>query len=193
MQFPNSIREINSLADDAKHTIYATLLPDWLFTQFGINRDTLTVDGLPAVEFRCPVGTRAFEMTVKSHPNDIDPILYVNIADTFTNQLLVLLVIVNDLNSPRFDVDVDETGKSTHLGTSGRNVKAELAAMGAGLSRAKFDVDCGLSSRVFPILSNLYRRWGMISFSLSLLPITMQLFLKDMVSTICMAIRRCSI
>jgi hypothetical protein len=60
--------------------------------------------------------------------------LYLNMTDTFNQQLLVLLVVVNDLDTPRFNIDIDEHGNSTHLGTTGRNLVAEKAAMTAGLA-----------------------------------------------------------
>ncbi len=134
MNLPSSIREINSLPDADKHSIYKVLLPDWLFSTYGVDRNTLTADGHNVVKFRCPSGSRALEITAKRRIQDTDPILYVNIADTFNNQLLVLLVVVNDLESPRFDIDLDENGNKTQLGTNTRNLVAEEAAMKAGLA-----------------------------------------------------------
>src|SRR5215471_9062024 len=121
MSWPNSIREINALPEPEKYRIYRTLLPDWLFTTYHMDYELLTVDGVRAVDFRCPSGSRALEVTVRRHFNDADPMLYLNIADTFNNQLLVLLLVVNDPDSPRYNIDVDAQGNNTHLGTTGRN------------------------------------------------------------------------
>jgi hypothetical protein len=74
------------------------------------------------------------ELSVRRRATDVDPMLYLNMTDTFNNQLLVLLVVVNDLDSPRFNIDVDEHGNLTHLGTTSRNIPAELSAMRAGLA-----------------------------------------------------------
>ncbi|NWF69685.1 MAG: hypothetical protein HXY40_11425 [Chloroflexi bacterium] len=117
-----------------KHAIYRTLLPEWLFTTYIIDRETLTVDGKKVVHFRCPEGSRAMEITVRRRASDGDPMLYLNMADTFNNQLLVLLVVVNDPNSPRFGVDFDHDGNPTHFGTTSRNREAERAAMEYGLA-----------------------------------------------------------
>lgn len=134
MRMPSSIREINSLSEAQKHAIYMQLLPDWLFSTYGIDKNNLSAEGHVVVKLRCPNGSRALEITAKRRVQDTDPLLYVNIADTFNNQLLVLLVVVNDLDSPRFDIDLDENGNKTQLGTSSRNLIAEEAAMKAGLA-----------------------------------------------------------
>lgn len=132
--WPDSIRGVNDLSDVDKIAIYKTLLPNWLFDKYGVDSDTLTVDGQPVVQFRCPKGSRAMELSVRRRATDVDPTLYLNMADTFNNQLLVLLVVVNDLDSPRFNIDADEQGNPTHLGTATRNIPAELSAMQAGLA-----------------------------------------------------------
>lgn len=64
----------------------------------------------------------------------MDPMFYINIADAFNNQIIVLLVVVNDPDAPRFNTDMDIQGNPTQFGTEFRNVPAELAAMNAGLS-----------------------------------------------------------
>jgi hypothetical protein len=134
--WPPSIREINSLPDEEKHAIYKTLLPDWLYSDYGIDRNSLRLadDDNPIVTFRCPQGSRAMEISVKRRAMDIDPMLYLNMTDTFNNQLLVLLVVVNDPDAPRFNTDIDQDGNPTQFGTVSRNVIAEEAAMKAGLA-----------------------------------------------------------
>jgi hypothetical protein len=132
--YPHSIREINSLPEEEKRAIYATLLPSWLFTSYGIDPETLSYEGHPVVRFRCPNGSRALEIIVRRRATDSDPMLYLNMADTFNNQLLVLLVVVNDPDAPRFNTDVDADGNPTQFGTVSRNLPAEIAAMKAGLA-----------------------------------------------------------
>jgi hypothetical protein len=132
--WPSSIHEINRLPDKDKEAIYRTLLPEWLFTDYRIDQENLTVDGHRVVHLRCPSGSRALEISVRRNASDLDPMLYVNMADTFNNQLLVLLVVINDPDAPRFNVDIDANGNPTHLGTVSRNLAAEEAAMKAGLA-----------------------------------------------------------
>lgn len=159
-RWPSSIREINDLPEDQKRNIYRFLLPEWLFTNYGVDYDTLMVDGQPAVHFRCPKGSRAMEISVRHCVSSIDPMLYLNMADTFNNQLLVLLVVINDLESQRFNIDVDEYGNSTHLGTTGRNLIAEEAAMKAGLAPGQIRRGLRYFKHAVPLFEQFITRMG---------------------------------
>jgi hypothetical protein len=132
--FPDSIRGINKLPEPEKRAIYETLLPSWVFVDFDIDPETHEYQGQNVVNIIGHSSSRAVEVIVRRTAIDRDPIMYVNMADTFNNQLLVLLVIVNDPNSPRFNIDIDEQGNNTFFGTAGRNIPAEKAAMEAGLA-----------------------------------------------------------
>jgi hypothetical protein len=158
--YPNSIREINNLPEAEKVNIYRTLLPEWIFSTYVIDRETLTADGKKVVHFRCPPGSRAMEVTVKRRASDIDPVMYFNMADTFNHQLLVLLVVVNDVNAQRYNVDIDHDGNSTHLGTSTRNREAEQAAMEAGLSPGQIRAGMRVFKQAVPVFEQFVSNMG---------------------------------
>lgn len=160
MNLPNSIREINSLPDKEKQSIYQLLLPNWIYTTYGINSDTLAKNGMEVVKFRCPNGSRAVEIIVKRDIYDRDPVLYLNMADTFNNQLLVLLVVVNDLDSPRYDTDIDEHGNSTQFGTNGRNLIAEELALKAGLAPGQVRKGLRSFGQSVPIFEDFVNKMG---------------------------------
>jgi hypothetical protein len=160
MAWPNSIREINDLPEDEKRSIYQTLLPEWLFTNYGMDRQSLTIANQEIVNFRYPKGSRALEISVRRHVHDIDPLLYLNIADTFNHQLLVLLVVVNDLDAPRFNIDVDQHGNPTHLGTTGRNLGVEQAAMKAGLAPGQIRSGLRSFKQAVPLFENFVHKLG---------------------------------
>lgn len=162
--FPTSIREINALPDAEKEAIYRTLLPDWLYTDYGVDRVHLTVNGQRVVRFRCPSGSRALESIVRRYASDIDPMLYLNMADTFNNQLLVLLVNVNDPNAPRFNIDRDEEGNPTHLGTTSRNIHAELEAMKAGLAPGQVRQGLRVFRQLVPLFEQFISNMGQEMF-----------------------------
>jgi len=63
-----------------------------------------------------------------------DPVLYGQITDTLNGQIHVLLYILNDPNSKRFDVDQMPDGSPTRFGILKRNIAAELGAMQYGLA-----------------------------------------------------------
>lgn len=63
-----------------------------------------------------------------------DPVLYGHVTDTLNGQFHILLYVLNDPNSKRFEVDRLPDGTSTKLGTKHRNLEAETAAMKARLA-----------------------------------------------------------
>lgn len=162
VDWPNSIREINSLSSSEKHAIYKTLIPDWLFHSYGIDRATLQSqsDQYPVVRFRCPAGSRAMELVMKRRASDYDPMLYLNMADTFNNQLLVLLIVVNDLDAPRFSTDIDQHGNPTHYGTTSRNIPAEVEALKAGLAPGQVRKGLRIFRQSVPLFEQFVARMG---------------------------------
>lgn len=158
--FPNSIREINNLSEDEKIAIYATLIPDWLLIEFSIDSSSFKKNQHRVVKFRCPSGSRAVEITVKNEITDIDPLIYLNIADTFNNQLLVLLVQVNDPTAPRYNTDRDEEGNPTNFGTTSRNIPAENAALGAGLAPGQIRKGLRSFRRTVPLFEEFVGNMG---------------------------------
>ncbi len=160
MTWPTSIRGINALPEPDRRSIYRTLLPEWIFGEFNIDPQTLTRNGYPTVHFRDPAGSRAVEISVKRNPADHDPILYLHMADTFNNQLLVLLVLVNDPDAPRYSIDVDSHGNPTHFGTSGRNKYAEQEAMKAGLAPGQVRAGLRAFKRSVPLFEEFVRNMG---------------------------------
>ncbi len=132
---PHTIREINELPEADKHAVYKGLLPQWVFEQYGIDANNPEERrNPPIIYFRCPKNSRAVEVIVKQRATDLDPLFYINLADTLTQQLIVLLIVVNDPDSPRYNTDFDKQGNPTQFGTITRNIPAETSAMNAGLS-----------------------------------------------------------
>jgi hypothetical protein len=94
---------------------------------------------------------------VKRRATDIDPMLYLNMADTFNNQLLVLLVVVNDPDAHRFNIDIDQDGNLTQLGTTSRNLAAEEAAMRAGLAPGQVRAGMRSFRQLVPVFEEFVR------------------------------------
>lgn len=159
-EWPNSIREVNQLPPNERDAIYRTLLPEWVFSQYGVDPDTLTVAGQRVVQFRAPNGSRAVEIIVRRRADDLDPMLYLNMADTFSQQILVLLVVINDPDAPRFNIDIDAEGNSTQFGTISRNIAAELGAMQAGLAPGQIRAGLRVFKQIVPLFETFVRRMG---------------------------------
>ncbi len=160
MTFPSSIREINNLAEEEKKSIYLTLLPDWVYHDYEIDPISHLRHGKPAIFFHFQPNSRAFGLTVKKDPADRDPILYLNMCDTLNRQLLVLLVVVNDMDGPRFNTDIDPQGNPTHFGTTARNIYAERDAMKAGLAPGQIRPGLRVFKQSVPIFERFVSSMG---------------------------------
>lgn len=158
--WPGSIREINNLAPPLKHAIYRTLLVDWLLERWQIDPETLTQQGKPVVFINCPPNSRAMEMSLWHKPGAQDPVLYINMVDTFNHQLMVLLVVINDPDSPRFPIDRDVNGVPTQLGMQSRNIPAEIEAMRAGLAPGQIRAGLRCSRLLVPTFEAFVQRMG---------------------------------
>lgn len=129
-----SISGVNRLPYPEKLEIYARLIPPPLLERFNLAPPFISEDGRPLLKLKCEPGTTDLEMELRHHPDFPDPILFGHITDTMNGQVHVLLYILNDPTSPRFDVDRMPDGSPTKFGTLRRNIEAELAAMRYGLA-----------------------------------------------------------
>ncbi len=128
---PSTIGGINKLPDAEKREIYARYIPPILLQKFGLRNLT---HNETLLQFRFAQGASDVEMKLFHEPNFPDPILYAHLADNINGQIHVLLYILNDPASPRFDVDMMPDGSPTQFGIRKRNLATEQAAMQAGLS-----------------------------------------------------------
>lgn len=155
-ELPDTIREINDLPPHEKRAIYTGLLPGWVFELFGV--DPQERDEHDAVRLRCPAGSNAVELSIYHASDMSDPALYLHMGDTFTSQLIVLLAVVNDPAAPRFNIDVDEHGRSTELGTRSRNIAEEIRAMQAGLAPGQIRRGMRIFRRAMPVFEEFVQR-----------------------------------
>ena len=128
---PSTIGGINKLPEHEKRAIYARYIPTELIQKFNLPELAQDHDLL---QFRFAEGSSDVEMRVYHQPGFSDPVLYAHLADTLNGQIHVLLYILNDPQSPRFDVDRMPDGSATRFGTLKRNLLAEKAALDHGLA-----------------------------------------------------------
>lgn len=128
---PSTIGGINKLDEEEKRAIYARYIPRELIEKFDLPD---LKDNKELLQFRFASGASDVEMKLYHQPGFPDPVLYAHLTDTMNGQIHVLLYILNDPVSPRFDVDRMPDGSPTRFGTLKRNIQAELAAMQAKLS-----------------------------------------------------------
>jgi len=128
---PSTIGGINNLPDNEKRTVYARYIPQELIDKFNL---TDLTDNAELLKFRFAPGSSDVEMMVYHQANFPDPVLYAHLADTLNGQIHVLLYILNDPDSPRFNVDKMPDGSPTRFGIRIRNIEAEKASLQDGLS-----------------------------------------------------------
>lgn len=157
----NSLLAINQLPVDCRDAIYRTLLYDKLLARFNIDLITLRNPlGEAVVVIDASPRIGAVEIKIWRQLADRDPVLYFQFADTATNQLIVLLFVVNDPTAPRFDVDRDWGGEPTKFGTLSRNIEAEEAAMRAGLAPGQVRRGLRISREMVPVVETFISRLG---------------------------------
>jgi len=128
---PSTIGGINKLPENEKRKIYSRYIPPELSGKFQLgdlqsNKDLL--------QFRFAEGSSDVEMMLYHRPDFSDPILYAHLADSLNGQIFILLYILNDPDSPRFNVDKMPDGSPTQFGIRKRNLEAEKVALEAGLA-----------------------------------------------------------
>lgn len=131
---PTTISGVNRLPYHQKREIYTRLIPPKLLDRFGLSRYLIDRTGYDLLHLNCPPGSSTAEMWLYHQKSFPDPILYGQVADTVNCQVHILLYILNDPESPRFDVDRLPDGTPTNFGTQCRNLEAEAAALSAGLA-----------------------------------------------------------
>ena len=156
-----SIRSINELDAALQEAIYRTLVPDELLLQYNIDPGTLcNLAGHRLVQFVGARGTSSFEIKLWHQVGAQDALLYLQMADTANNQLSVLFFVVNDPNSPRFDIDKHWDGEVAKSSMEKRNLEAEGAAMAAGYAPNQTRRGLRLTRKLMPAFEAFVSRLG---------------------------------
>lgn len=129
----STIGGINLLPDSEKFALYCQVIPAVLFEKFQIPKPgTIRISNF--LKINNSHGSTDVELSLYHETGFPDPILYGHLTDTINGQIHILLYILNDPESPRFDVDRMPDGTMTKFGTLQRNIPAEKSAMEANLA-----------------------------------------------------------
>ena len=161
---PSTIGSINLLPEAEKRKIYCDLIPGELLQRFGIDRSFRDEQGRSLVEAKWAPGNPSTEVALYHKVGFPDPILYGHLTDTVTGQVHILLYILNDPDSERFDVDRMPDGQPTMFGTLRRNLAAEQAAMEAGLAPGQVRRGLRLLTPAIEAFESFIRELGHDSF-----------------------------
>lgn len=161
---PSTIGGINLLPEPLKRKIYCDLIPDELLQRFGIDRSFLDEQGRSLIEARWAPGNPSAEISLFHKVGFPDPVLYGHLTDTLTGQVHILLYVLNDPDSERFDVDRMPDGTRTEFGTRCRNLAAERAALEAGLAPGQIRRGLRLLTPAIEAFEGFIRELGHDSF-----------------------------
>ncbi|MGA2112357.1 MAG: hypothetical protein ABSG98_09460 [Anaerolineales bacterium] len=132
---PSSLAGINQLSAAERDRLYATFIPLVLWDRFHINPATFSDEGgSRLLTVTAEMAGSVVEVDLRHSVGAQDPLLYAQLTDTLNGQIHVMLYVVNDPTSPRFETDRTPEGSRTQFGTLGRNLPAEEAALAAGLA-----------------------------------------------------------
>jgi len=131
----HNIRELNQLDKETKERVYSLLVPDRIFDLFELDRENCTnLYGERILEIKASPRSTYAIIEVREHPGDQDCIFFLEIEDTSFFKIDINFLIINDPHSPRFNTDIDQTGRRTKFATVRRNIPEEIRAMEAGLA-----------------------------------------------------------
>lgn len=134
MSFPSTIAGLNELPQEQKRQTYARIVPPELLELFSIPEDLHDPDGNDLFQIKCPPGSSDVELALYHAHGARDPVIFGHLTDTIHGQLHILLYGMNDVTTPRYDVDRLPDGTKTNFGYNQRNLEAEQQAFQAGLA-----------------------------------------------------------
>src|SRR3989304_8746042 len=112
------IQRINRMSQSEKEGLYPLLFPPSLFKRCEINPLTFTdYEGTRLVRFYCPEREETVMIEMKRRVDDPDPVYSIQVSDgPDFSQLNWDFLVVNDPDSERFNIDIDDQGRDTLWG-----------------------------------------------------------------------------
>ena len=151
----STIGGINKLSAHEKREIYRRIIPSAVLERFKLTPYLADIQGHSLMHLKAASGSTSVEMSLYHKHGFRDPIFYGHLTDTMNGQLHILLYVLNDPDTPRFDVDIMPNGEATKFGTSQRNLIAERDARDFGLAPGQ--IRRGLN--IFSSATNTFERF----------------------------------
>ena len=158
----SSLSDINSLRTEEKISIYGSLLPSRLMDMLGISTDNLhQAVHDHKIRILAPVELPIVQIEAHLHPDDADPIFFLEMSDTPFQQIELCFCIIRDPAAPRFDVDIDRKGRTNCFTSLVRNIPEEVRAMEAGLHPNQTSSGMNMFGELLPLVEHLTDSLGM--------------------------------
>jgi hypothetical protein len=157
---PITLRQINDLPENARKRIYRAVLPPSLLARFNIDPITWTgSDGTELVSLETSDAGKT-NISIGSTDDSRGEYVIIGLADNSFNGMDLEMLVLNDPNCPRFQIDFDEDGQPTMFGTLRRNLDEEARALRAGLAPGQVRKGLGGSQLVLNHLDNFLATLG---------------------------------
>jgi hypothetical protein len=158
----NCLADINRLEAEEKECIYGRILPPRLLNMLKVSPEAChAACGIRNVRFIAPEGVGLLRIEVRTAVDDRDPVFLLDIADTHFRQMDLSFCIINDLGTPRYNVDLDKYGNDNSFASLGRNVPEEVRAMAAGLFPNQTHRGLKMFAEFFPLFERFVDALGM--------------------------------
>ncbi|MEQ9460154.1 MAG: hypothetical protein RIG82_04305 [Phycisphaeraceae bacterium] len=158
-----ALQQLNHRGEEEKRALYGSILPERCFEHLRrVDPKHFSGVGLDERSFRLDARAGSYEARLRVPAERVhgDYGVSLDLADAGGGQLEIGFLVINDLSAPRFNVDVDELGRITLLGTAGRNIEEERRAMLAGLGPCQVRKGLGLFAELLPRLESFAKRLG---------------------------------
>jgi hypothetical protein len=155
-----SIQEINALGREAALPLYARLVPPELVARLRIDARGFGPDGGRLLSITAPTDQPWARVEVRSHAQDRDPTLLVDVEMSSSAVPELAFVQITDPAAPRYGIDRDENGDDTLFGTTARNLEEERRAMKDGLAPGQVRPGLRLLPRVIATMEDFCRLIG---------------------------------
>jgi len=151
------LKDLNYLPEQEKARVFGRLLPPELLERLAVDPDTLTAsDGRPGVRIISHAGSTEVRLRVPYHRRGGDYAFVLDLDEAAAFRSLELaFIVINDLDTPRYDIDVDEDGNPTMLGTATRHLPEETRALEAGMGPCQVRPGMRMFRRLLPRLEEL--------------------------------------
>ena len=156
---PSTIGGINLLPDAEKFEVYSRSIPKELINRFNLPPlDSVQIHDY--LRFNFTPGKSDVEISLFHQSGFSDPVLYGHLTDTITGQIHILLYILNNPESKRYNVDQMPNGTMTRFGTFQRNIDAEKEALTANLAPGQIRHGLRLLSQAINAFENFVSSLG---------------------------------
>jgi len=156
---PTTIYEITQLDEAVRRQLLSSLVPEQMLPLLDPPLDGPLADA-PRLHVGCAEKWGLVRLQLRARADDPDPMLLAELGDMAFAQVELVMIVINDPRSERFDIDRLPDGRLTYLGTTERNLKEEERAMRAGLAPCQIKRGLRMFKHFLPRLEQFLQAMG---------------------------------